>query len=252
MLLLQGHAAADWLRPYTLSREPALRRRAQEIVLFFDRQTADTCFLTFCVKHGQDLDLEQGAWLLAQTRYPDINVDGYQAMIDSYVHDIQERIMPMEKPVEILGRMNDYLFAELGYCGNEDNYYDPDNSYLNRVIDRRTGNPINLCLLYMLVARRLRLPVTGIGLPGHFICRYQSTSEEIYIDVFSRGKFLSKADCVQYLVHGNFSLKDDYLTPVSPRRILLRICTNLHQVYVQQEDDEEVTRLQRYLVALGR
>ena len=93
--------------------------------------------------------------------------------------------------------------------------------------------------MYLLMAHRLRLPITGIGLPGHFICRYQSTAAEIYIDPFHRGKLLSKADCVQYLVHGNFSLSDDYLAPVSARRILLRTCGNLHQIYLQEESAEE-------------
>lgn len=251
-ILSYGPGAAEWLRAHTLSREPALRRRAQEVVMFFDRQAADTQFLTFCVKHGQDLDLEQGAWLLAQTRYPDINVSGYQALLDSYAQDLRERLDVTDKPVEVLATLNDYLFGELGYAGNDQDYYDPENSYLNRVVDRRTGNPINMCLFYLLVARRLVLPITGIGLPGHFICRYQSSSEELYIDAFSKGKLLTKADCVQYLLQGKYSLKNDYLAPVTPRRLLLRACANLHQIYVHQDQEEEATRFQRYLVALGR
>jgi regulator of sirC expression with transglutaminase-like and TPR domain len=123
---------------------------------------------------------------------------------------------------------------------------------LNRVLDRRTGNPINLCLVYILLARRLRLPLAGIGLPGHFICRYQSTAAEVYLDPFNRGRFLTKADCVQYLANANFSLRDDYLVPVSPRRLLLRICSNLHQIYQRLEQAVEAMRLQRYLVALAR
>jgi regulator of sirC expression with transglutaminase-like and TPR domain len=247
-----GPSTTEWLRPHTLSRDPALRRRAQEIILSFDRQTADTAFLAFCLKHGEAFDLELGAWKLAQTQYPDINVAGYQALLDSFASDLREPIQAAEKPQEIFGVLNRYLFDELGFIGNEEQYYDPDNSYLNRVLDRRMGNPINLCLVYLLLARRLRLPVTGIGLPGHFICRYQSTSAEIYIDVFNRGKLLSKADCVQYLLQGNYSVREDYLAPVSPRRLLLRVCGNLHQIYLHLEQSEAATRLQRYLVALAR
>ncbi len=251
-LLSYGPAAAEWLRPHTLSRDPALRRRAQEIVLRFDRQDADNRFLSFCLRHGEDFDLEAGAWLLARTKFPEINAEAYSAMLDSFAADISERIDPKEAPRKILSEVNHYLFEELGFSGNDQNYYDPDNSYLNRVIDRRTGNPINLSLVYVLIARRLRLPVTGIGLPGHFICRYQSTSSEVYLDVFNKGKFLTKADCVQYLLNANFSVRDDYLSPVSPRRLLLRICANLHQIYLQLDSDQEATRLQRYLVALAR
>jgi regulator of sirC expression with transglutaminase-like and TPR domain len=247
-----GPPAADWLRPHTLSRDPALRRRAQEIVLSFDRQAADDAFLGFCLKHGETFDLEEGAWKLAQTQYPDINVSGYQALLDSFASDISESLRAVTAAEDILGVLNGYLFDELGFAGNEEQYHDPDNSYLNRVLDRRTGNSINLCLVYLLLARRLVLPITGIGLPGHFVCRFQSSSAEIYIDAFNRGKLMTKADCVQYLLQGNYSIREDYLAPVSPRRILLRICGNLHQIYLQLEQTETATRLQRYLVALAR
>jgi regulator of sirC expression with transglutaminase-like and TPR domain len=103
-----------------------------------------------------------------------------------------------------------------------------------------------------LVGRRLKLPLAGIGLPGHFICRFQSSSVELYIDPFNRGKLLSKADCVQYLLQGNYTVRDDYLGPISPRRMLLRICGNLHQIYVHLGQGEAATRLQHYLVALAR
>ena len=96
------------------------------------------------------------------------------------------------------------------------------------------------------------LGCTGIGLPGHFICRYQSSAAEFYVDVFQRGTFLTKADCVQYLLRGNHSVREQYLTPVSPRRILLRICSNLHQIYEQLDSPDEATRVQRYVVALAK
>ncbi len=82
-ILSLGPAVADWLRPHTLSRDPTLRRHAQEIVRTLDRQLADNIFLGFCLKNGEAFDLERGAWLLAQTQYPDINVAGYQALLDS-------------------------------------------------------------------------------------------------------------------------------------------------------------------------
>ena len=251
-ILKFGPTACDWLRPHTLSRDPALRRRAQDIVLHYDRLEADNRFLVFCLQQGQDCDLEQGAWLLAQTSFPDINVDGYKAMIDSYASDLVERIDFSGSAHQVIAKLNDYLFGELGYTGNEEDYYDPDNSFLNRVIDRRTGNPINLCLIFMLVARRLRLPVTGIGLPGHFICRYQTSSAEIYIDPFSRGKLMKKVDCINYLLQANYSVREDYLAPVKPRRMLLRICKNLHQIYRHQHQDAEATRFQRYEAVLSR
>jgi len=249
-LLACGPTAADWLRPHSLSADPLLRRRTIEIINFFARHNADDRFLAFCLQHGEDLDLERGAWLLAQTQYPDINLEAYQALLDSYASELRERLNVRGSARHILGTINEFLFGELGFTGNEENYYAPDNSYLNRVLDRRTGIPLTLCLVYLLLARRLRLPVAGVGLPGHFICRYQSTTDELYIDAFHGGRLMTKADCVHYLLQGHYALQEEYLTPASPRRMLTRMCGNLHQTYTQLEMTEETTRIQRYLVAL--
>ncbi len=250
-LLSYGQPVRDWLKPYSLSRIPVLRRRAQEIILHLARQTFDETFLAFCLNHGEDLPIEEGSWLLVQTQYPDINVEGYQALFDSYASDLRERLDFYGDAESILGSINQYLFDQLGYYGHEQYASDPECCFLNRVVDRRTGNPISLCLVYLMVTRRLRLPVTGIGLPGHFVCRYQSSTKELFIDVFNKGRLLTKADCIKYLVYTNHGLQDGYLTPITPRRMLMRMCANLHQIYLQLESAEDASRLQRYLVALS-
>lgn len=252
-ILSYGPSAREWLRPHTLSSDPVLRRRANELVHYMARQEADNRFLAFCLNQGEDLDLEEGAWLLSQTQYPDINTTAYQALFDSYAGDLRERVRAAGSKAEhILGTINHYLFEGLGFAGNEVDYYDPDNSYLNRVVDRRTGNPISLCLVYLFIARRLQLPITGIGMPGHFLIRFQSTTGEVYIDAFNRGKLLNKGDCVRYLLHTSHGFQEEYLSPVTHRRVLLRVCSNLHQIYAQLELSEEASRLQRYIVALAK
>jgi regulator of sirC expression with transglutaminase-like and TPR domain len=247
-----GESARNWLRPHTLSADPVLRRRAQEIIRFFDRQFSDNQFLAFCLNHGEDCNLEQGAWLLAQTQYPEINVEAYSALLDHFASELRQRLLHQGQPRQILEKINEYFFGELGFQGNEQNYYDPENSYLNRVLDRRTGNPINLCLVYLLLARRLYLPITGIGLPGHFVCRYQNSSDEIYVDVFNQGAFLTRADCIQQVMRTNSDVREHYLAPVTARRILARSCGNLHQIYIRLGLKDEITRLQRYLITLSR
>ncbi len=251
-LLSFGAQVVDWLRPSTLSNDPLLRRRAREIINFFGRQSADERFLKFCGSRGEDLPLEEGAWLLAQTRYPAINLAAYQALLDAFAAVLRTRIDFLGDVEQIIGTINAYLFQELEFTSNEANYYDPENSFLNRVMDQRTGNPISLCTIYLLLARRLKLPVTGIGLPGHFVCRYQTSTTEIYIDAFNRGKLLTKADCIKYLLHTHHGLEEGYLAPVTPRRMLLRMCANLHQIYLHNEQAEETARFQRYLVALAK
>ncbi len=253
-ILSFGPSASEWLRPHVLSSDPVLRRHVHEIIRHFDRQAADDSFLAFCLCHGDEFNVEEAAWLLARTQYPDINVEAYQALLDNYANDLRVRIESDASAEANLTSINTYLFKELGFTGNEENYYDPDNSYLNRVLDRRTGNPINLCLVYMLLARRLRLPIIGIGLPGHFICRFQSASDEVYIDVFNHGRLLTKADCVHHIQAnaGVGVMFEECLAPVTARRMLTRICANLHQIYIRFDFKEEAVRFQRYLVTLER
>ncbi len=251
-LLSFGEAARDWLRPHLLSNEATLRRHAHEIIDRLDRQAADIQFLAFCLSKGEDLDAEEGSWLLARTRYPDVNPAGYQALLDSYAGDLLERIDFGAAPDQILATINRYFFEELSFSGNEQNYYEPDNSYLNRVVDRRLGNPVSLCLIFLFITRRLRLPVTGIGTQGPFICRFQTSKEELYIDVFNKGRLLTKGECLKFLPQASRGFQDGYLTPTTPRRTLLRLCSDLHQIYVHLNDREESERLQRYIIALAK
>lgn len=251
-IISYGPASLPWLREYTLSDDPILRRRTREIMSHFDRQAADTQLLAFCLNQGEDFDLEQSVLLLSRTQYPTINPEAYSALLDLFAGELRDRLDLNGDPVHILKVINEYLFHELKFAGNEQNFYDPDNSYLNCVLDRRVGNTFSLSLVYLLVARRLRLPMTGIGLPGHFLCRYQSSRAEIYVDAFRGGRLLTKADCIKHVVQLRQRFDESCLAPVSSRRILLRICANLHQIYTQRKSVEQIDRLQRYLVALAK
>ncbi len=251
-ILSYGVEATEWVRPHTLSSDPVLRRRATEVLHYLLRQDADNRFLGFCLKHGEDCNVEEGCWLLAQTQYPDVNPAAYEAMLDHFAAELRQRFEFKAGAESLLATINHHVFNTQGFAGNDQNYYDPENSYLNRVIDRRIGNPISLCLVYLFIARRLHLPIAGIGMPGHFLCRYQSSTEEIYIDAFNRGKLLTRADCIKYLTQTSYGYQESFLNPVTPRRILLRTCTNLHQIYQHLELTHERERLQRYIVALSK
>ena len=251
-LLSYGKEASQWLRPHLLSSDPVLRRRALEIVSHFARNNNDETFLAFCLTNGEELDLEQGTGLLARTQYPDVNLHAYQAIFDQWADRLRERIDMSAGAEQVLRTINLYLFEELGFEGNDRYGDDPRNCYLNHVVDQRSGNAISLCAVYLFIGRRLQLPMTGIGLPGHFVCRYQSPTQEIYVDCFRRGKFWTKADCIRFLVQTNHTLQEGHLAPVSSRRMLLRMCANLHQTYSSLEMRDEANRVQRYLVALAK
>jgi len=247
-----GPIASTWVSEHALSNDPILRRHAQEIMQFFARQDADTQLLAFCLNQGEDFDLEQGVLLLARTQYPKINIEAYGALLDGMAGELRERIDLSGDPGQILATMANYLFGEEKFVGDEVNFNDPQNSYINCVLDRRKGNHISLSVVYLLLARRLRLPVAGIGLPGHFVCRYQSSRYEIYIDPFRKGILLTKADCVKYVVQLRHRFDESCLAPLSSRRILLRICATLDQIYTHLRSPAQCERLRRYLVALAK
>jgi regulator of sirC expression with transglutaminase-like and TPR domain len=251
-ILSYGPSSSDWMRAHTLSDDPVLRRRASEIVDHFARQNADTQFLAFCLSQGEDFDLERGVLLLSRTQYPKTNLEAYTALLDYYAAVLRERLDLNGPAEQIIRVINDYLFRELRFVGDERHFQDADNSYFNRVLDRRIGNPISLCLVYLLLARRLRLPLAGIGLPGFFMCRYQSSRAEIYLDAFHGGRVLVKADCVKLVMQLQQRFDDSFLAPLSARRILMRICYNLHSIYSQQKSAAQAQRLQRYLIALAK
>lgn len=246
-LLEEGPELSPWLRPLTLSDVPVLRRRAREILHHFDADAADARMQEFCRRSGEDLDLEEGSLLLARTHHPEINVEAYRAMLDHWAAQVAEWL-PEDRQDDdsVLAALQVGLFQRIGLRGNESNYYEPDNSYLDRVMDRRLGNPISLCIVVLLVGRRLSLPLAGIGLPAHFLCRYQTATRQAYLDAFNGGRLLSRTDCVAFVNQLGRPFEDGFLHPVSPRRMLQRVCTNLEHAYESLERRADIGRVQRY------
>lgn len=246
-LLNEGPGLCAWLRPHTLSDDPKLRRRAREILREFAAAEADRQMCAFCRRAGDDPDLEEGLLRLARTQYPDLNPDAYRAVLDDWAGQVSEWLPGDRTDADgILAALHVILFQQLGLRGNEDDYYDPDNSYLNRVIDRRTGNPITLCAVVLLVGRRLALPLSGIALPAHFLCRYQSATREVYLDPFHGGRLLSRTDCIAFVNQLGRPFENSLLQPVSARRMLQRTCINLEHAYEGLERHGDLARVSRY------
>ena len=251
-LLADAAGTAAWLARHRLHADPAVRRRVKEVLDTMGRARAEDAWGRFLSRQGEGIDLEEGAWLFARTRYPDAPVEAYRAQLDEWAERLREEMGDATTGSAMLQRINGLLFGELGFRGNDDHYYDPGNSYLNLVMDRRKGIPITMGVVYLLLSRRLSLPVTGIGMPGHFLCRYQTPREEHYIDAFHQGRLLTRADCVARLRQFAVEHDETVLQPLSPRRILHRMVSNLHLLHKDQRNRPEAERLERYLSLLGR
>lgn len=143
----------------------------------------------------EQIDLAKAALYIAQEEYPDLHPAEYINALDTMAAEVQTRLPTQQYPLRIVQSINQYLYDDLGFRGNTTDYYDPDNSFLNEVIDRRTGIPITLALVYLEVARRIDFPMVGVGMPGHFLIRPDVPQMEIFVDVFNRGEIMFPEDC---------------------------------------------------------
>src|SRR5437763_277123 len=179
------------------------------------------------------IPLDETALLIAAHAYPDLDVAAELARLDA---------IAARCPGDELDVLLEYLFGELGFTGNRHEYYDPRNSFLNEVLDRRLGIPITLSLVTMEVGRRIGVPLLGVGMPGHFLVRYGP----VVVDPFTGGRKLTEDDCRQ-LLSGTLGVAVDLstfdpslLAPVGARVILSRMLANLRQLFVQSGDSRSL------------
>lgn len=186
---------------------------------------------------GEDIYLDLAALYLAGEEYPELDVTSNLAHLDAFATQVSARVTYGAEPATVARAISGYLFHEVGFHGNSVEYYSPDNSFLNRVLETRTGIPITLSLLFLEVARRLGLRCSGVGLPGHFIVGLDDSGE--YLDPFNAGVPLSAADCrtlVQKMSGGHLEWTDKFLIPCTKHDILFRMLNNLKSVYMQSKN----------------
>jgi len=198
--------------------------------------TARAQFVAQVARPEAELELDRAALLIAAEEYPQIEIETYLTQLDSFAARARENDDPQASPVTRLLRLNDTLFGEFQFRGNTENYFDARNSFLSDVIERRTGIPITLSVVYLEVARRIGLRIFGVGMPGHFLVKYQDEVEEILLDPFNNGQLLSEDDCFRMVLRmyqGDVVFQRSYLDAVSKKQILTRLLQNLKGIYAQ-------------------
>lgn len=187
-------------------------------------------------------DLEAGAFLLARFGRVDLDPAPYRRWLDETAAKIRSAAGTAE-PYPLLHQLNVTLFQELGFKGNAARYYDPANSFLDRVIDTRQGIPISLSVLVLLLGRRLRLPLEGAGLPGHYMVRFSTNGQVYFLDPFHQGRLLTQAQCRQFLLRSGYAFREEFLLPVAERDTLVRMMRNLLSVYQRSGQTWRAERL---------
>jgi regulator of sirC expression with transglutaminase-like and TPR domain len=200
------------------------------------------------------IDLAAATLAIARIEYPFLEVSYYLGRLGALADRVRDRMRSNPTAREAIALLNGILFDEEGLRGNRDHYYDPRNSFLNDVLDRKLGIPISLSVIYMDVARRVGFPVAGTGMPGHFLLKhYDVMSGEILIDPFNRGRLVGRAECQQRLdeiYSGQFELKPEFTRAVTHRDVLTRVLNNLRQIYFTRRDPSKGLAILDLLLAI--
>ena len=184
-------------------------------------------------------NLARGALLVALEEYPRLDVQSYLDELDALAARVERRCLAGEPPVFRLGHLCAEMFDVDGYHGEEADYYHPRNALLNEVIDRKSGLPILLSIVFLHVASRLELPAAGVGLPGHYIVKAQFELNEVYVDPFRGGVTLTIGEIAELMRQtggGQVKLVSSHLRAWSGRETLLRVLTNLEGMWTRAGD----------------
>ena len=186
----------------------------------------------------EDFDLARAALLLAKDEYSDLDIEKYLTKLDELAEGVEELFEAEHNSTEAkLHTMLHYLFEIEKFRGNQEDYYDPRNSFLNDCLDRRLGIPITLSVITLEVGWRLGLPLVGVGFPGHFLIKYAGPDKERYIDPFSKGAFLTYQECrerLDRLFASRFEPREEFLNAITKKQILTRMLYNLKAIYIHR------------------
>lgn len=199
----------------------------------------------------EPFDLTLAALTAASALGEEIDVTLEMTRLDDLADEARAQIALAEGPLGQINALNETMFDELGFAGNTDDYYNPRNSLLNQVIERRLGIPITLSLVYIEVGARLGIPLVGVGMPGHFLVKHEGESA-LFVDPFHRGVILDEQECIERFSKINEGMHWDpaFLKPVSPRSLLARMLRNLGAIWTQREELASAERVLTLLMAL--
>jgi regulator of sirC expression with transglutaminase-like and TPR domain len=211
-------------------------------------------FLAEIDRPDDRIDLAKAALHIAQIEYPDLDIAKYLDRLETMAGEVAAKIPTDRYPLKVIQTIGSYLYEDLNFRGNERDYYNPRNSFLNDVLDLRTGIPITLSLVYLEIAKRIDFPMVGIGMPGHFIIRPNFPDAGVFVDAFDLGKILFAEDCRQKLM--NLYQQDipflppEMLQPVTNRQILFRMLNNLQAVYLNQPNFDRAFAIKGWMEIL--
>ncbi len=223
-----------------------LQKRIEEII--HDLQYESVLDRMRDWKNGGAMDLLEGLWIVATYQYPDLSLSKLKQDVEQLFYDVWVDFKPDMHPDEQIRAMNSAFFSKLKFAPNTKHFHSPANSMINQVLESRRGNPITLCVLYMLIAKRLNLPVYGVNLPNLFVLTYKNSSGvQFYINVFNRGLIFTTKDIDQYIDQLNIKRVDTFYQPCTNADVVRRVLRNLTLAFEKNGDIDRVQEVERIL-----
>ncbi|MBT5870020.1 MAG: hypothetical protein HOH38_14395 [Nitrospinaceae bacterium] len=250
-LIELGEDALPFLEIATRREDIPLRIQAQAVIdAIFPKKLGEK-FRQLAQKGlGRDVDLEAGMLLIMEFGHPHSDPKVCRENLDALARNLEQSLPTDADPSHIVQSLTHLLFQQNRFKGNKANYMNPDNSYLNKVLEHKSGLPITLSALCVLVAGRLGLPIVGVGLPGHYIAKYNLPKNAIYFDPFHQGRLLNRTECIQIVEQFGHRFEEHFLSQATNRETLIRMLNNLVQVYQGSNDLNKADTLSKYIKIL--
>jgi len=214
------------------SFDPLSQTRIENIIHKIQLEQVQNELQLWAIQNQEDL--LEGLLIVSRYQYPNLDENAVQLQIAEIRRNAWFEMIYDMTPMEKVKLLNNIIFREFGLSGNTSNYHDPQNSFINKVLETKKGNPISLACIYSIIAQKLDIPIYGVNLPKHFIVAYLDDENQaplFYINVFNRGQIMKHTDIYSFLKQLNLPIIDDYTQPCSNIAIIKRVLRNLKTAY---------------------
>lgn len=200
---------------------------------------------------SSDHDLLTGMWIIATYQYPDIELEKLKQELEQIYYETWLEFRPELYPLDQIKVINSVIFNKLKFGANTKNFHSPGNSMINVVLETRRGNPITLCVIYLLVAQKLKLPVHGVNLPNLFILTYKDDNHQFYINAFNRGLIFSKQDIENYIHELHLVPQPSFFDACNSIEIIRRALRNLIMSFEKMGEHAKAEEVKLLLVEIS-
>jgi regulator of sirC expression with transglutaminase-like and TPR domain len=232
------------------SFNPGVQKKIEELIHSLQFELVKTRLKNW--RSSKEQDLLEGMWILATYSYPDLEIQKLRNELEQIYYESWLQFKDESHPFDQIKILNGVLFGTLRFTANTKNFHSPSNSMINVVLETKKGNPLTLCVIYMLVAQRLKMPVYGVNLPNLFILTYTKGDVQFYINAFNRGLIFSKGDIDQYISQLNLKTDPVFYEPCSNLEIIQRALRNLQVAFERLGETEKIEEIKQLIECLAK